>query len=240
MIRKSRLVAALALALALGVGGLAFASGATEHEAGVTGKVKPKKLDKKKFKKVKFNTGVVTTGGVTGTQSNPASEYISFGKNIKFKLSAAPVCTATLTNGSTPEQARAACPAKSYLGGGHAEVQGPGGTVVDELVVSAFNGPGANQLRLHTYGPVLGAASPTVQGDIVKSNAGRKYGKALKVVSPVTGALMITQFDTNIDKSTGVVRARCKAKKFLWQRVVTYDDSSTDTAKLSQKCKRKR
>jgi hypothetical protein len=242
VIGKSRFAVALALTLALGITGIAYAGGgASTHQAFVDGKVKPKKLEKKKFKKVNFNTGVRTEGGITGTQENPAAEKISFGKNIKFKNGAAPVCTATLPNGSTPSQARSLCPGKSFLGEGTAKVFGPAGPVDENIVVSAFNGPGNNQIRLHTYSQVLGPASPTVQGFIINANEGKKYKKALSVPqAPETGSIMITQFDTDITKSSGVVRARCKAKKFLWKREVTYTDGSTDTATLSQKCKRKK
>ena len=50
VIRKSRFVAATAMALALGVATLAWADGASENDAGVMGKVTPAKLDKKKWK----------------------------------------------------------------------------------------------------------------------------------------------------------------------------------------------
>jgi hypothetical protein len=237
---------ALVLTVALGVTGIAYAGGGNaEHEAFVDGQVTKKKkpkLSKKKFKKVDFNTGVRTEGGVTGTQANPAAEKIAFGKNIKFKTGAAPKCTAALPNGSTPSQARSLCPGKSYLGGGTAKVFGPGNTPVDETItVSAFNGPGNNQIRLHTYSDVLGPASPTVQGFIINANEGKKYKKALSVPeAPETASLMITQFDTDISKKSGVVLARCKAKKFFWKREVTYTDGTSETATLSQKCKGKK
>jgi hypothetical protein len=245
VIRKSRFAVALVLTLALGVTAIAYADGTSENDASVTGAVTKKKkpkLSPKKFKKVDFMTGVRTESDTIGPgHDNPESEFISFGKNIKFKTGSAPVCTTVPAPGSTPAQARAACPSKSFLGSGNAKVFGAGGTPVDEtVVVSAFNGPGANQLQLHTYSDVLLGASPTVLGNIVNSNAGKKYKKALAVESPETGPIMITEFNTNISKSSGVVRARCKAKKFLWRRVVTYDDGTTDTATLSQKCKKKK
>jgi hypothetical protein len=245
VIGKSRLSMALALTLALGVGGIAYAggTGAAENEARVVGKVSPKKLEKKKFKKVNLFTGVETDANVDGSQENPAAEKISFGKNIKFKTGAAPVCTSALPNGTTTDQARDACPAKSFLGEGTATVQAPVDPpgLIDDVVVSAFNGPLKNQLRLHTYSPTLGVASPTVQGFIINANEGKKYKKALFVPeAPETGSLMITSFNTKIKKKSGVVRARCKAKKFFWKREVTYTDNSTETATLSQKCKRKK
>jgi hypothetical protein len=51
---------------------------------------------------------------------------------------------------------------------------------------------------------------------------------------------MLTFFDAKITKSSGVVQGRCKARKFFWHNTVTYDDGSTDTADLTQKCKRKK
>ena len=50
---------------------------------------------------------------------------------------------------------------------------------------------------------------------------------------------MITKFNATITRSSGRSLARCKANKFLWQRRVTYNDGSTETAELEQKCSRK-
>jgi hypothetical protein len=239
VIKGIRTTIAAAVVLALGMAGYAAADGASEHEAAVVGKVKPAKLDKKKYKRVALFTGVVTTGGVTGTQANPRSEYISWGKNVKAKLKRAPRCSAALPNGITTEQARGLCPKRSYLGGGTAEIQGPG-TDINDVTVAVFNGPGKNAVRLQTYSPTLLAASPTVDGRVVKSKDGRKYGQALSVpFAPQTGSLMIVSFNAKLDRSSKVVKARCKAKKFRWKRTVTYDDGSTDVATLSQRCKRK-
>ena len=73
MIKKSRFVLAIGLVLALGVGSLAFADGASNNTAFVDGGVTPKKLDKKKYKPVNLFSGVRTevTGGVNGLQANP-------------------------------------------------------------------------------------------------------------------------------------------------------------------------
>jgi hypothetical protein len=242
---KARFVVALALTLAVGVAALAYADGASENNASVTGAVTKKKkpkLSPKKFKKVDFRTGVVTTSATIGPgHPNPESEFISFGKNIKINPGAATPCTTVPAPGSTRAQAKAACPSKSFLGIGNAKVFAAGGVPVDETVdVTTFAGPGSNQIQLHTYSNVLLGASPTVLGNVVNSNAGKKYKNALAVESPETGPIMITEFFTNISKSSGVVKARCKAKKFLWKRVATYDDNTTDTATLSQKCKKKK
>jgi hypothetical protein len=244
MIRRSRQVVALGLVLALGVAALAFADGTSENEATVTGKVSPKKLDKKKYKPVKFFTQVATTTTTAiPNQQNPEVELIEFGKNIKFQTAKADACAASL-NGTTTEQAEAACPPGSNLGAGVAHANLGGTTETTDVVVTAFNGPGANQLRLHAYSPTLGAANTqVVNGNIINAPSGGKYGKALSVTdAPDLGgdAFMLTLFDVSVEKSSKVVSARCKSKKFLWQRTVTYDDGTQDVATFEQGCKRKK
>jgi hypothetical protein len=240
VIKKSRFALALGMVLALAFAGVAFGDGATDNVAKVEGSVKPNKLSKNDYKPVTLFSGVATEANVTGTQANPAAEYISYGKNVKFDFNAGDVCTALPPSGSTPDQAKAACPKTAYLGSGHASVQFPGLALIDDVTVSVFRGPTKKGIFLHTYSPTLLAASPTVPSQIVKSNAGGKFGYALSVPnSPVTGSGMITEFNATISKKSGAVLARCKAKKFLWQRKVTYTDGSTETAELSQPCKRK-
>ena len=239
MIRKSRLVGALGLTLALGVSGIAFGTAATNN-AQVLGKVSPKKLDKKKRKPVNLYLGVANSPEiVNGSQSNPAVENISIGKNVKVSLNKADACSAPLVNGSTTAQARAMCPPKSYLGSGRAVVTLPNKNQISDLVVSVFAG-GGNLVRLHTYSPTLQAGSPIVNGNIVKSTAGSKYGQALSVnPAPETGALMITHFDATISKSSKVATANCQSKTIPFLRKVTYKDGTSETVSLKQKCKRK-
>jgi hypothetical protein len=239
VIRRSRFGLALGTALALAFAGIAYGTGATDNVAKVEGSVKPTKLDKTKYKPVALFSGVHTDLNITGTQVNSASEYISYGKNIKFDLNAGPVCRSLPPSGSTPEQAQAACPKDSYIGSGHATVVFPGITI-DDVTVSVFHGPTKNGIQLHTYSPTLLAASPTVLGSIVKSNAGSKYGSALSVPHPPeTGSGTITEFSATIFKKTKGVLARCKAKKFYFQRKVVWKDGTSSTAELTQPCKRK-
>ena len=245
MIRKSRMIVALGLVLALGLSALAFADGASENEVGVYGKVKPNKLDSRKYKPVKFFSGVTTdtTHAVPG-QQNAERVLLEWGKNIKFDSKAAPVCTASI-NGTTTEQAKSLCPPGSNLGSGVAHANlGGGPDQVSDVTVTAFNGPGNKHVRLHAYTPSLGAANTqVVDGDIIKAPSGGKYGYALNVTdAPDLGgdAFMLTQFDATIDKSTKTVLARCKAKKFLWKNTTTYDDGTKETSQVvSQPCKRK-
>jgi hypothetical protein len=241
VIKKSRFAVTLGLVLAVAFAAVAYGDGATDNVAQVEGSVKPSKLDKKKYKPVNLFSGVATQTNVTGTQANPASEYISYPKDVKFNFKAGDVCTALPPSGSTPDQAKSACPPSSYLGSGHASVQFPGLALIDDVTVSVFRGPTSKGIQLHTYSPTLLAASPTVQGQIVKSNAGSKFGYALSVPnSPVTGSGMITEFNATITKKSKAVLARCKSKKFVFQRKVTYTDGSSETAELTQKCKQKK
>ena len=248
MIHKSRFIVMLGLVMALGIAAVAYADGDGDNDAFVDGKVKPNELDQRKFKPVQFFTGVRTEGPVTGAQQNPEKEVISFGKNIKFDLGAAPNCSAPI-EGQTTAGAKAACPDESNIGSGEAAVAFPDGDdadtepdVVNDIVVTVFKGPGKKEVRLHTYSNSLPGATPTVNGKIVDSKAGKKYGQALVVADAPDAAgdvAMITKFNATIEKSSKVVKARCKAKKFLFERVVTYDDGTKDTATREQKCKRK-
>jgi hypothetical protein len=241
-VRKTRFAVTIGATLALGVATLAYADGVSENDAQVEGSASPKKLDKKKYKPIKLFTGVRTSGTVTGSQPNPEQEHVSWGKNVKIKPGAAPTCDAAIEFQST-DAAKAACPPDSYVGSGTANIELPGGTIYEGLTVSVFNGPGANEVRLHTYDPRLAGATPTVAGKIVKSNAGSKYGQALQVddapdVAGDTGK--ITAFNAELFKSSKVALGRCKAKKFLWNREVTYDDGTKENVTLEQKCKRKK
>jgi hypothetical protein len=234
-------VVSAALVTALSASAIAVAAGADTNEAFVDGQIKPAKLDKKKYKPISLFTGVRTTvpGGVTGAQSNPVSEYLSYPKNVKFDLDAADICTTLPPSGSTAQQARDACPNKSYLGSGVGEVQGPGIAPITDIVVSVFRGPEKNGVQLHTSSATLGPAAPTVLGQIVKSKVSG-YGNALSVPNaPETGGLMITKFNANITKASKAVTARCKSKSMTFQREVTYADGSKETVETTQKCKRK-
>jgi len=238
--KKSRFVISIALIAALGMSAIAFAQGTT-NDAEVDGSISPTKLDKKKYKPIELFSGVRTSvpGGVTGTQSNPKSEYLSYPKNIKFDLDAGSVCTTLPGSGSSAQQARDACPPDSYIGAGVAEVQGPG-LVIDDVIVSVFKGPARNGIQLHTESQGLGGAAPTVLGEIVKSNVSG-YGDALSVPNaPTTGGLMITKFNATIFKSSKAVTARCKSKNMTFQRKVTYADGTTETAETTQTCKQKK
>jgi hypothetical protein len=238
LIRRSRFAVAIALVLALSVAAVAFADGASENTAGVLGKVSPTKLDKKTFKPVEMFAGVTTTTthAVPG-QQNAEQVLLDFGKNVKFDLKAADTCDAPLA-GTTTEQAKAACPPGSVIGTGVAHANlGGGPDQVSDVVVTVFNGPTANHIRLHAGSVSLGAANTqVVDADIIKSPTGGKFGQALYVKdAPDLGgdAFMLTLFNADITKASKTVLARCgKDKNFYFQNTTTYDDGSKDVSDL--------
>jgi hypothetical protein len=239
VVSRIRLIGVTAATTALAVGALAFADGASDNEAFVDGSVKPSKLDKKKFKPINLFTEVRTTGPVPG--ENPEAELIEYDKDGKWNAKATPTCSADIEFLPTAD-AIAACKG-SDIGSGSAAILLPGGLAYDDLTVTAFNGPGKNEIRLHTYSPSLEGATPTVFGKIIKAPSGGKFGIALSVpdAPDVAGdAGKITKFNATISKSSGMALARCKDKKFLIQRTVTYDDGSKETVTDVQKCKRKK
>lgn len=236
---KSRKVVALGLTLAVGVAGVAFATAADDNDAQVVGKVAPAKLDKKKFKPVNLTLGVKNSDDwITGApdQPIPMSEFIEISKNVKVNLNKAPRCKAPIPDGTPTETARKSCPKKSVLGTGKATVVSAGGTVIATPVVTVFNGPGKNQVRLHTYAQALASSSPVVQGRIVKAKT-KGYGQALSVPNaPDTGGLLITLFQAKLKKGSKVVTARCKPKQIKFKRTVVYKDESSESVTKKQKC----
>jgi hypothetical protein len=237
---KARTAVASGLVVAVAAATIAYADGVSENEPAVEGSMKPTKLDKKKYKPIELFTGVATTGPVPG--ENPEKEHVSWGKNVKINPKVADTCSADIEFLPTSD-AKAACPPGSFVGEGKASIELPGGLKYDSLVVSVFNGPGKNEVRLHTYSPELEGATPTVFGKIVKSRAGSKYGQALQVddAPDVAGdAGKITSFNATLFKKSKVATARCKSKTNYWHREVTYDDGTTETDTLTQKCKRKK
>ena len=245
MITKSRAAVAGGLATLLATAGIAIAgdTGADLNNEQVDGKVTPSKLSNEKFVKVNLFSGVRNseyTAGVGNDTKNPASEFLSYSKNIKVSLKGVPKCP-EIAGGTPTAQAKEQCPARSYLGSGKAEVNNqfaPGADPLEQTV-NVFHGPDQNELQLHTYGD-LGAGSPVVPAKIVDA-PGAAWGQALSVPqAPETGVLLITKFNATLLKSKGVVKARCKPKSFKFKRETEYKDGSTSTVQKSQKCTVKR
>lgn len=252
MIRKPRMIVALGLVTALSGSAIAFATGAddatprilnavgTKDSASPPSQTARPKLDKNDRKPVAFYVELQTDLVVDGNQQNPEAEFIQFGNNVRFDYSNYTRCTAPLA-GTTTEQAKAACPADSNIGDGDATIKLNESKTIDDEVVTAFAGPQKSQLRLHAYSPTLGAGSTQeILGLIVKAKA-QGYGQALNVPdAPDAGGdnFAITSFGVTINKSSKLVTARCRARKFLIDRKVTYDDGSTERVSAKQPCRR--
>jgi hypothetical protein len=237
LISRSRLVVTLGLVMALGVATLAFADGASEATPGVIGKLKPTNLGDVQ-KPVQLELGVTTDIVTDGTQSNPEKEIISIGENVGWKSKAAKYCTAPL-NGTTTEQAKAACPKASVISKkGEAEVELSESNTVTDIVVTVFN-TGKNKVSLHAYSETLTATNTqVVLGKIKKSPDGKKFDRALFVNdAPDAGgdAFAITEFKATISKGSGVALASCESSKFPVKRTVTYDDGSKESVTETQK-----
>jgi hypothetical protein len=234
------MVVALGLVVAVSGSAFAFADGASEATPGVLGELTPSKLDKKKYKPVQMLAGVETDLVVNGQQQNPEKEFIEFGKNIKFDFDDLKLCT--VPGGTTTEQAKAACPG-SDIGSGTAAVKLNQNTTVRDETVTAFAGPNKGQIQLHAYSPTLQASNTqVVLGNIVKAKSSG-FGQALSVAdAPDAGgdAFAIVEFNATITKASGAVTARCKVKNTPFKREVTYDDNTTETVEISQKCKQKK
>ena len=238
--QRIKITVVAGIAVALGVAALAYADGASDNGAEVEGSVKPAKLDRKKLKPVALFTEVRTEGPVTGTQANPETDYVEYDKDVAWRSNAAPRCTTPDLEvpGLTTQQARDLCPPRSYIGSGEVEVK-LSETARVSVTVSVFNGPGKNEIRLHTSSQTLGAGAVTVFAEIVKSDS-KKYGPVLLVPDePDTGgdSFMITKFNSTIFRSSGVALASCPDGRFRIRRTVTYDDGSRESVVDSQRCK---
>ena len=238
MIRRSRTILAMGLALAVGVAGFAIADGAADNVSTINGKVKPKKLPKKKFKKAALNSGV-TTLDADNSPTVPAEAaeevYIDYDDDIKIKLGSVPECTTDLAPLDTAEADRRVReledqhrPARPRRGSRTSRRR----TTRSATSRSRCSTVWATSVLLKAYSPTLGTAggaAPVVDGTIIKSPRGGDFGKRLSVpnapdVAGDTGALVA--FEATLKKGK-VIKARCKDgnKKHNFQA-----SSSTTTA----------
>lgn len=244
MLRKSRLAVVLGLALAIGAtGGIAaagspgagspaaspagggpvpLANGKPEVAVELRARIKPKKLPRKKFRNV---TSFTSVGHDNANGSPDVPKYtkaisIDFGKNVKFRLGRAARCKADL-GGTSSQEARQLCPRKSIVGTGTAHVRLPGPTSITDLQTLAIAGPGKNGIRFHSWSPTLGSAvTQVIPGQIRPNAPGRRYRWRLSVPRVpliLGGAGANTLFGVTIPKQTGIVQARCQAKKLQWR-----------------------
>jgi hypothetical protein len=252
VIRRSRTVLAMGLALAVGVTGIAIADGAGDNVSTVKGKITPKKLPKKKYKPAALNNGVTTLDA----DNNPAipaeateQVFIDYDDDIKISLGSVTECTQNLEPLDTAG-ARAACPNSIISIAGSAAARIPGfpttNNEVADFTVTVFRGEG-NEVLLKAHSPTLGTAggaAPVVHGNIINSPLGGDFGKRLSVpdapdVASDLGALV--RFEATLKKG-GVIKARCKDrnKTHNFKARFVYDDDSVDNASAKSKCAVKR
>lgn len=258
MITRSRMILVTAMALALGISGIALGDAAHQVST-VKGKISPQKLPKSKYKAAALETGVTTLseGNDPVIPSAPTEQvFIDFDDDIKFDLGKVKVCTASLNN-TTTTQALALCKASKISVAGKAKARVPNlpfpNNEVSDIKVTGFRAPnqgGAKGIYLHAYSATLTAANTqVVVGKIVKSPRGGDYGQRLSVLdAPDVGGDegALTAFSAKIKKGK-VIRARCHDRNKRWNfkakfvyESADHTDTGTDTASSSQKCKVKK
>ena len=251
---------ALVVMAALGFGLVNFANAGAETQT-EEAKVKPKKLPKKKAKKIKYVNTITTFPETdTGQPKSATRTILDLPKQFKFKNRKWAKCksdAAGLETAATTEDAIAACGKRSRVSspkGSSAQVMVGTGPDSDPIIVdvdvTAFNENG-NKLLL--YSKPTGAASGIaasilvgklkrfgkVKGRPAEAKKGKRaYKKSLDVDVPPVAAGAISFFEVTIPKR-GYIKAKCKPKKMKWQATTFFEDGTTTTDTDKQKCKPK-
>ena len=137
-------------------GAIALADGAGTNEAFVDGSIKPGEA---RQEEVQAGCRSRCSYRGSGRRQRPAVESAGrvhlVPKNIKFDFNAGDVCSTLPPSGSTPDQAKDACP-PARIGVRRGRGPGPGlPGPIDDIVVSVFRGPDKKGIQLHTYSPTL-------------------------------------------------------------------------------------
>jgi hypothetical protein len=236
---KRFLIGACVLAASIAIPSTAYgaAQAIQTIDGKLTNKEKPK-LDKKKFKGTSIFVETTTADAADPNAMPPkaTNARITFDKkNIKFDPNAAPGCSQSQIEGTTTEDAKAACgPAEVGSGTATAALPfGPGGTRSDfPVVVTAFNNGDTDGILLHSRPqglPTTTVLTGTLQGTVLNV-----------VVPPLGGGVgAIAQFNTTVQEGK-YVQGRCKDKTINYDSVFTYSDTPTAEASDEQKCKQKK
>ncbi|MGH2952707.1 MAG: hypothetical protein ACRDK9_01620 [Solirubrobacterales bacterium] len=238
--RRTYLIGALGLALALAISSVAISAPADQTlDVIVGGKAKPK-LDKKQFKKssIEVTTTVADAANPSGIPPKANRAVLKFSKpNLKFSPRAKPGCEPSQVENTTTEAALAACGNAKVSRRGDATVAlplGPGGSRQDfPAVVTAFNDGSQKGILLHTRVPDLGTTA-VLRGKITGGNT-------LDVAIPPIGggAGAVDRFHVLV-KAGKYVQARCKRKTIKTKSTFSFNDAPDATVADSQKCKRKK
>jgi hypothetical protein len=242
---RKHLVWVLALALAVGVVGIARGTNTQGLQAQV-GPAAVAQLPKTTLKATKLRT-ITTTGcqapcSGAGAIKPVTKAKVSFDNDIVFNVKGIPTCAKSKLDGKTTAQARNACP-RAIVGQGKALVgvagdPSPGAQVA--AVITAFNGPkkgGKPVIFLHTR--VNAIANTTILTGVLNKVSG-DYGNRLDVtVPPLTANSATKVFDVTV-KHGGYIRAHCHdSNKILnYKGTFTYSGGEPSrTVKAKQACK---
>jgi len=196
-----------------------------------------------------------TLGPVGTLNVDVADTYSSFGprakqavitvdRDYKFNPGKLPQCNAAALTGKDAAGAKAACPG-SQVGQGSAVLRTTTGTTLN-AIVTAFNGvrSGGNPtIILHT--DVQGSSTkPILTGTIA--------GRIVTVLVPLTPGIEITDFRVIINQlvtqkkrvngkvvKSFYLSAKCSHKKWTFSETSTFEDGSTQSGAVTQKCKQK-
>jgi hypothetical protein len=253
--KSMRLLAPLALLLALVVGGQAFAEKATVVRAGnlvlrINGGVNPKKLPKNKLAPITLSaSGSIST--VDGSHPPAARKVtIDFDKHGTINARGLPVCKPAKLQSRSSNAARQACP-KAIVGKGSTavEVQFPEQkpfTSSGPLVL--FNGGvrgGVTTMYIHAY---VDVPAPTAIVTVVKVKKIHKgpYGTRAIATIPriVGGSGSLTRFNFSIHrnfnfrgKRQSYLLARCANGKFRAHAVTQMSDGTRISGSILRHCR---
>lgn len=238
------MVAAVAVALLLAIGGAATAGKPVQAggnlEANFNGGFWPKTLSEKELTPISFwISGKVDTRD--GTQPPPLKELVLEGdKNVAFSVKGVPLCRpgppGIRSQGMTPAVARKECK-KSLIGQGRLEAEidfydVPPIPVKSELLL--FNGgfrDGERNLYLHAYITVPVPASIVTVVKVKRVNKGRYGLRAVATIPKIAGGSgSITYFKLRLKK--GILSAKCPDGR-LYARATALL-ASTPSVKLNQ------
>lgn len=241
--RKLMIGAASALALSVGVAGIAQGAGTLTGQT-VTETVSSPAQDKKTPGPITtFDTKVDTqyTGTTPPFTGKVSNTKVDFPKDFVFTPGTLPQCNPATIASADTAGAIATCGA-SQVGSGAATLNGAVQNV--PAVVTAFNGTtpeGLPTVLLHSRtGPPLNTTAVLI--GTLRPGPGGVYGKTLDVVVPLLagGAFVITSFNTTIPKKQTVkknkkknkpakfyVSAKCSTKTWNFQVRSTADAGNT-------------
>ncbi len=213
------------------------ASKGTKLTAGAT---PTKSGTKRKPRFVKIHTVFQTPGPAAGQPGFATKRTIvHLPKGLRFRGNRFTSCTEAILNSQGPN----GCKSSSKVGTGKA--QGLALGQVENLTVTAFNGPKGKTLLLYVQGGAPLAINSTIVGKL-KSDKG-KYGYKLDVAipsnlqQPLQGVFAtLTKFETRIGVRKGkrnyAESFACKGKKRYWGADLYFTDGTVDKTTTTSKC----